>query len=127
MNKMFKTIPVLAVVMFATGVFAAPPGKRAPHHGHDKGSDGVRLATDIVRLVGASLDIVAPRKTVVVAPPAQPVVVQPAVVAPPPPPAPVVIAPPPPPAPIVIAPPPAPRYHHHHPAPPHRGHGGFRR
>ena len=104
MNKMFKTIPVLAVVMFATGVFAAPPGKRAPHHGHDKGSDGVRLATDIVRLVGASLDIVAPRKTVVVAPP-----------------------PPPPPAPVVIAPPPAPRYHHHHPAPPHRGHGGFRR
>ena len=110
-----------------------------PHHGgHHHGSKGVRLATDIVNLVGASVNtvaaVVAPRPAVVVAPP-PPVVVAPpprVVVAPPPP---VVVAPPPR---VVVAPPP--RHHrpvthvvvappprhvrHHRPVPPPRYHHG---
>ena len=89
-----------------------------PHHGgghHHGGSKGVRLATDIVNLVGASVNTVAavaaPRPAVVVAPPPR------VVVAPPPR---VVVAPPPP---VVVAPPPR-HVRHHRPAPPPRYHHG---
>ena len=59
----------------------APPPPH--HHHHHGGSDGVRLAADIVNLVGASVDLLAPRPAAVVVPaqstvvvPAEPVVVQ---------------------------------------------------
>ena len=70
-------------------------GHRIGHHGgrhsvprreHYDGHDGVRLAADIVGLVGVALDIIAPPPVVVAPPP-------PVVVAPPPPP-PVVVMPP---------------------------------
>lgn len=100
-------IKTLLVLFGCLGVFAAA---EARHHHH--GSRGVRLATDIVNLVGASLNLINPRP-VVVAPAPAPVVVTPApvVVAPPPPPvvvtpAPVVVAPPPPPRPVIVTPPP---------------------
>ena len=133
MNKTVKINLILAAVICAVGVFAAPPKERKHNHRHDKDNHGVRLATDIVRLVGASLDIFAPRKTVVVTPPAPVVVSQPAVVATTP--APVVVSQPAvvvtTPPPIMIAPaprryyrlpPPPPRHHRHHG--PH--HGGRR-
>ena len=148
MNKTVKINLILAAVICAVGVFAAPPKERKHNHRHDKDNHGVRLATDIVRLVGASLDIFAPRKTVVVTPPAPVVVNQPAVVATTPAPvvvnqpavvattpAPVVVSQPAvvvtTPPPIMIAPaprryyrlpPPPPRHHRHHG--PH--HGGRR-
>ena len=116
-------IKTLLVLFGCLGVFAAAEAR------HHHGSSGVRLATDIVNLVGASLNLINPRP-VVVAPAPAPVVVTPApvVVAPPPPPvvvtpAPVVVAPPPP-RPVIVTPPPrrpvvvtppAPRRH----APPH--------
>ena len=58
------------------GGHCGPPPR---HHHHGGGSSGVRLATDIVNLVGASLDLIAPT---VVEEVATPVVVspQPAVV-----------------------------------------------
>ena len=92
-------IKTLLVLFGCLGVFAAAEAR------HHHGSRGVRLATDIVNLVGASLNLINPRP-VVVAPAPAPVVVTPApvVVAPPPPP--VVVAPPPPPRPVIVAPPP---------------------
>ena len=85
----------------SAGAFARPPGPPPggpgggpggppPRHHGDK---GVALAADIVDLVGASLDILAPR-------PAPP---------PPPPPAPMPPPPPPRPAPRPMPPPPPPR------------------
>ena len=83
----------------SAGAFARPPGPPPggpgggpggppPRHHGDK---GVALAADIVDLVGASLDILAPRP------------------APPPPPAPMPPPPPPRPAPRPMPPPPPPR------------------
>ena len=87
--------------LFLCGCFGIFTFAQARHH--DDGR-GVRLATDIVNLVGASLNLINP-KPVVVAP-------APVVVAPPPPPPrrPVVVAPPPPPPrrPVVVTPPPPP-------------------
>ncbi len=54
---------------------AGRPPLPPPHRPHDH-ADGVRLAADIVTLVGATLDIIAPAPVVVQ--PAAPVVVQPA-------------------------------------------------
>ena len=128
-----KKLIVFGIAFLCGATLCAGP--RGGHHHH--GNKGVRLATDIVNLVGASVNtvaaVVAPRPAVVVAPP-PPVVVTPpppVVVAPPPrvvvaPPPPVVVAPPPP---VVVAPPPR----HHRPAPPPpryhhgRGHHGGRR
>lgn len=124
---------MLIVAACGTALFAGPRHDRRHHH-HDKGSKGVRLATDIVNLVGAVLNpnppttvvvnpAPAPVQTVVVAPPQQTVVVAPP---PPPPRTVVVVPPPPPPRTVVVTPPPR---HHHRPAPvrvyhapPHRGH-----
>jgi hypothetical protein len=93
-------------------------------HHHHHGSDGVRLATDIVNLVGASLNIIIPRPVVVAPAP----VVQPTVVVPPPvsyvPVAPVYTYP------VVPAPLPRPIYHSeyrgHHPPPRRHPHPGGR-
>ena len=127
------------LIVFGIAILCGATLCARPHGGHHHhGSKGVRLATDIVNLVGASINtaaaIVAPRPAVVAPPP--PVVVTPpprVVVAPPPP---VVVAPPPPvvvaPPPRVVAPPPRPG-RHHRPAPPPqrqyhgRGHHGGRR
>ena len=109
MNKGLKTVLAVAVIATCAGVMAGPH-----HHHHHKPNNGVRLATDIVNLVGASLNLAAPRPAVVTIP----AVVTPAIigttahiVAPQ-----VYHAPPP--------PPPPPRHHHHRPAPrrPHHGH-----
>ena len=118
-NVKFIGIMLVAMAM-GTALFAGPPRHdRRPHH-HDKGNKGIRLATDIVNLVGAVLNP-NPPTTVVVTPapaPQQTVVVAPA------PQQTVVVAPPPPPRTVVVAPPPR----HHRPAPvrvhhnPHRGH-----
>lgn len=75
----------------------------AGHGHHHKENDGVRLAAEIIGLVGAVLN---PQPTVVVAPP---------VVAP----APVVVAPPPPP---IVVPAPPPVIIHRHAPPPRRIH-----
>ena len=109
-NAKFFGIMVIAIA-FCTSVLAGPPGPPPKHHRHhDKGNKGIRLATDIVNLVGAVLN---PKPTTVVVAP------------PPPPPRTVVVAPPPPPPrTVVVTPPPR----HHRPAPvrvhhnPHRGH-----
>ena len=86
----------------------AVPAMAHGHHRHHH-NDGIRLAANVVGLVGA------------VVKPAPVIVTQPAVVAAP---APVVVAPPPP-APVVVTPP---RHHpvrHYAPAPRHhRGHHG---
>ena len=96
---MKKVMVLLAVFVAALSVFAGPPRGRdgsrpcpprhspppPPRHGgywrHDyHGSSGVRLAADIVGLVGNSIGVVnalTPRTTVVV--PAQPAVVQPVI------------------------------------------------
>ncbi len=130
-----KKFVVFGITLLCGATLCAGPHRGGHHHGNK----GVRLATDIVNLVGASVNtvaaVVAPRPTVVVAPP-PPVVVTPpprVVVAPPPP---VVVAPPPPvvvapPPPVVVAPPPRvvvappPRHvRHHRPAPPPRYHHG---
>ena len=94
MKKKIIALSGCLIVLAGTALYAGPPHHR--HH-RDKG-EGVRLATDIVNLVGASLNVLTGGPTVVVTPP------------PPPPPAPVVVAPPPPPppAPVVVAPPPPP-------------------
>ena len=89
MNNTTKIITVAAFAIFAgTAAYAG-------HHPHG-GNKGVRLATDIVRLVGATVNTIAPR---------------PAVIAPPPPPPRVII---PPPRHYRPAPPPPPARHHHH-------------
>ena len=76
----------------------------AGHGHHHKENDGVRLAAEIIGLVGAVLN---PHPAVVVAP-------APVVVAPPPPPPPIVV--PAPPTPVIIhRPAPPPRRIHHHP------------
>lgn len=123
MTKGIKTVLTVAVIITCTGVMAGPR-----HHHHHKHNNGVRLATDIVNLVGAGLNILAPRPVVVTAP----AVVAPRVigtttniVAPAPvytAPAPVVYTTP---APVYYAPPPPPpprHHHHHHHRPPHHGH-----
>ena len=79
MNKLVKLTLLVAVIATSSSVMA--------------GSRGVRLATDIVNLVGASAELIAPRRTtVVVNNPAPVVVAQPA---------PVVVTQP---APVVVAP-----------------------
>ena len=67
-------LAVIAVGMGMTLLGGPPPGPRtnyrrnAPppppprHHHHHGGSDGVRLAADIVGLVGASVNLLAPRQ-----------------------------------------------------------------
>ena len=96
-----------------------------PHHHHR--SDGVNLATSIINLVGASLNLINPQPVVVVPPPPPPRPV--VVVPPPPPPRPVVVVPPPPPPrPVVVPahrPPPRPAVVPAH-RPPPRHHGGGR-
>ena len=132
-NAKFVAV-MLIVTACGTVLFAGPRHDRRHHH-HDKGSKGVRLATDIVNLVGAVLNpnppttvvvnpAPAPVQTVVVTPPQQTVVVAP----PPPPPRTVVVVPPPPPPRRTVVVTPPPRHHHRpapvrvHHAPPHRGH-----
>ena len=81
MKNIGKILTACVVVLTATVAFAGPPHE-APHH--DRGNSGVRLAADIVGLVGASLDILAPRPVVVTPQPQQVVVTtqpQPVVVA----------------------------------------------
>ena len=98
-----KKLIVFGIALLCGATLCAGP--RGGHHHH--GNKGVRLATDIVNLVGASVNtvaaVVAPRPAVVVAPPP-----------------PVVVAPPPP---VVVAPPPR-HVRHHRPAPPPRYHHG---
>ena len=132
---MTHTTKILAAAALA--IFTGTAIYAGPHHPHHGGNDGVRLATDIVRLVGASLNLVAPPPPIVVAPPPPPVVLPPPlpVVLPPPfilPPPPVILPPPPP---VEVTPPPPPpqprriyrgapqphycpprgqRHHHHH-------------
>ena len=122
-------LKLLLVLLGCSSVLSVAEAK--PHH-HHRGSDGVDLATSIVNLVGAALNLVNPRPVVVVPappPPPAPVVVVPA---PPPPPRPVVVVPPPPPPrrPVVVVPaPPPPRpvvVPAHRNPPPARHHGGGR-
>ncbi len=116
MKNITKLLAVCAIAVTGTAVFAGPPPP--PKHHHD--NDGVRLATDIVRLVGASLDLFAPRQVIYT----QPAVQQSTIVygqpnttivytqpAPPP---------PPPPRPVVI------RHHRPGPPPPPPHHGGHK-
>ena len=139
---MTHTTKILAAAALA--IFTGTAVYAGPYHHHHCGNDGVRLATDIVRLVGASLNLVAPPPPVVIAPPPPIVVTPPAPVILPspvilPPPVPVIL---PPPEPVVVAPPPpqprriyrgAPQphfprgpHHHHHRDGGRRG-GGHRR
>ena len=87
MKNTTKALTACLLVFAGTAVFAHGPGHGHHHHGND----GVRLATDIVNLVGASLNVLTGG---------------PVYITPPPPPPPVVVVPPPPPRPIVVAPPP---------------------
>ena len=95
-NTILKTTVCIAAVVIGTSAFAGEHhGEPTRHHDHN---NGARLATDIVNLVGASLNVLRP--------------------------APVVYSTPaycPPPA------PPKPHHHYHHPEPPkphhHHGHG----
>lgn len=94
-NTILKVTICCAAIVIGTSAFAGDH-----HGGHDRnhGNSGVRLATDIVNLVGASLNVLRPTAVVYTEP--------------------VYHCPPPPP----------PRHHHHHhrPAPPkprHDGHG----
>ena len=102
MNNTTKIITVAAFAIFAgTAAYAG-------HHPHG-GNKGIRLATDIVRLVGATVNTIAPRPVVLAPPPPVRVVV------------------PPPPVRVVVPPP-----RHHRPAPPppparHHHKGGHRR
>ena len=124
MNKGIKTVLTVAVIITCAGAMAGPHH----HHHHHKHNDGIRLATDIVNLVGAGLNVLAPRPVVVTAP----AVVAPRIigttthiVTP----APVVYTTP---APVYYTtppPPPPPRHHHphHHHRPQHLGHHGHRR
>ncbi len=90
MNNTTKILTVAAFAIFAgTAAYAG-------HHHHHGGNQGVRLATDIVRLVGATLNTVAPRPVVIAPPPPVKVVV------------------PPPRRHYRPAPPPPPARHHHH-------------
>ena len=100
-NTILKTTVCAALVVIGTSAFAGDHHRGSDHH-HDK-NNGVRLAADIVNLVGSSLNILRGGPTVVYETPAYC----------------------PPPA------PPAPRHHHHHVEPPrrhdhgnHGGHGG---
>lgn len=60
-QKMKKAVIVLVAI--TAGTLMA-----GPHHAHHHGNNGVRLATDIVNLVGAGLRIINPRPVVVAAP-----------------------------------------------------------
>lgn len=87
MNNTTKILTVAAIAIFAgTAAYAG-------HH-HHGGNKGVRLATDIVRLVGATVNTIAPRPAVIAPPPPVRVVV-------------------PPPRHYRPAPPPPPERHHH--------------
>ncbi|MBR2911974.1 MAG: hypothetical protein IKC05_10210, partial [Lentisphaeria bacterium] len=62
------------LIVFGVALLCGATLCARPHHGrHHHGNKGVRLATDIVNLVGASVNtvaaVVAPRPAVVVAPP----------------------------------------------------------
>lgn len=116
MNKGIKTVLTVAVIAACAGVMAGP---HHHHHHHHKHNDGVRLATDIVNLVGAGLNVLAPRPVVVTAPAAvAPRIIGTTthIITP----APVVYTTP---ATVYCAPPPPPRHHHHHHhRPQHHGH-----
>ena len=117
MKKIARTFIVAACAFSICALFEASANAQPPPRHHHGGSDGVRLAGDIVHLVGESVGVLNaltnPQPTVVVQP--TPVVVQPVAPAPPPPPpppAPVVVQPAPvvvQPAPVVVQPPPPPR------------------
>ena len=93
-----KKFVVFGIALLCGATLCAGPHRGGHHHGNK----GVRLATDIVNLVGASVNTVAavaaPRPAVVVAPPPR----------------------------VVVAPPPR-HVRHHRPAPPppryHHGRG----
>ena len=55
------------LVVVTIAIFTGSAAYAEPHH-HD-GCNGVRLATDIVRLVGASLNLISPPPPIVIAPP----------------------------------------------------------
>lgn len=90
---MKKKLLVIMAIGLGMALLGGPPPDRKPrsdhrrrdhrppppphHHHHHGGSDGVRLAADIVGLVGASVNLLAPRPAAVVVP-AQPAVVVPA-------------------------------------------------
>lgn len=74
--KKITTIILLVIMAMATNLMANRRPLQRPQHYHDRGNSGVRLATDIIRLVGASLNILSPRETVVVNRP-RPIVVAP--------------------------------------------------
>lgn len=75
--KTTKLLIFLATMsLFAGQAFAGPPPHGGHHHHHHgySGSSGVRLAADIVGLVGVSLDILRGPTVVYTAPAVQPVV-----------------------------------------------------
>lgn len=82
MNKLFKITVVAAVTFTAAGAFAAP------HRPHHEKNEGIRLATDIIKLVDCSIRLLTGTpQTVVVTQPAvvTPAITTPVVVAPQPP------------------------------------------
>ena len=90
-----KKFIVFGIAILCGATLCARPHNRGHHH---HGSKGVRLATDIINLVGAGINtaaaVVAPRPAVVVTP-------RPA---------------------VVVVPPPHRHVRHYHPAPPPPGH-----
>ena len=93
-NTILKTTVCCAAIVIGTSVFAGDHHRGPDRHNEN---NGVRLATDIVNLVGASLNVLRPTAVVYTEP--------------------VYHCPPPPP----------PKHHHHHrpepPKPRHDGHG----
>lgn len=101
------------IAVVGCAAFAVMAGPHGCHHGND----GVRLAADIVDLVGASLNILAPQTVITTPVVTTPVVAAPVVT-------PVV-------APVVVRPAVYPYRRYYRPCrpcpPPRRGHGGCRR
>jgi len=93
-NTILKTAVCAALVVVGTSVFAGDHHRGPDHHENS----GVRLATDIVNLVGSSLNLLRPTAVVYTEPAYCPPPV-----------------------------PPSPRHHHHHhcepPKPRHHDHG----
>ncbi|MBR2441210.1 MAG: hypothetical protein IKB25_13515 [Lentisphaeria bacterium] len=65
MKNTTKALTACLLVFAGTAVFAHGPGHGHHHHGND----GVRLATDIVNLVGASLNVLTGGPVYVTPPP----------------------------------------------------------
>lgn len=124
MNKIIKITAVAAITLTATGIFAAPPPPKNNHKHKD--NNGIRLATDIVNLVNASVRLITgtPQTVIVNTPP-------PVVVTTPPQPK-VIHHPIPPKHKTIVTPPPRPKpvtYHYENPTvrPVKTTHGNFRR